>query len=133
MESGAHVDAELPLDIGRIRLTSAELVRLLLISIVIFTGIGWAFSSVQVLWVHLILVPLMKLHWLTNGGICFLTSVEHRLRGNPTAGTVEQPGFIYQFVCMLVEDPPQEEKVTIWMEGAMWAGWLVPILKLFVL
>jgi hypothetical protein len=133
MESGAHVDAELPLDIGRIRLTSAELVRLLHIGIVVFTGIGWAFSSVQVLWVHLILVPLMKLHWLTNGGICFLTSVEHRLRGNPTAGTVEQPGFIYQFVCMLVDDPPQEEKVTIWMEGAMWAGWLVTILKLFVL
>jgi hypothetical protein len=32
-----------------------------------------------------------------------------------------------------VDDPPQEEKVTIWMEGAMWAGWLVTILKLFVL
>ena len=89
MGSGAHVDAELPLEIGRIRLTSAELVRLLHISIVIFTGIGWAFSSVQVLWVHLILVPLMKLHWLTNGGICFLTTAEHRLRGHPTAGTVE--------------------------------------------
>ena len=133
MESGAHVDAELPLEIGRIRLTSAELVRLLHISIVIFTGIGWAFSSVQVLWVHLILVPLMKLHWLTNGGICFLTTVEHRLRGHPTAGTVEQPGFIYQFVCMLMDDPPQEEKVTLWMERAMWAGWLVTILKLFVL
>ncbi len=133
MESGAHVDAELPLDIGKIRLTSAELVRLLHIGIVIFTGIGWAFSSVQVLWAHLVLVPAMKLHWLTNGGICILTSVEHRLRGNPTAGTVDQPGFIYQFVCMLIDNPPQEEKVTIWMERGMWAGWIVTILKLFVL
>ena len=133
MESGAHVDAELPLDIGKIRLTSAELVRLLHIGIVVFTGIGWAFSSVQVLWVHLVLVPAMKLHWLTNGGICFLTSIEHRLRGNPTAGTVEQPGFIYQFVCMLMDNPPPEEKVTVWMESGMWAGWIVTILKLFVL
>ena len=133
METGSHADSELPLDIGKIRLTSAELVRLLHIGIVVFTGIGWAFSSVQVLWVHLVLVPAMKLHWLTNGGICFLTSVEHRLRGNPTAGTVEQPGFIYQFVCMLIDNPPQEEKVSIWMERGMWAGWFVTILKLFVL
>ena len=133
METGSHSDSELPLDIGKIRLTSAELVRLLHIGIVVFTGIGWAFSSVQVLWVHLVLVPAMKLHWLTNGGICFLTSVEHRLRGNPTAGTVEQPGFIYQFVCMLIDNPPQEEKVTIWMESGMWVGWIVTILKMFVL
>ena len=133
METGSHVDTELPMDVGKIRLTSAELVRLLHIGIVVFTGIGWAFSSVQVLWVHLVLVPAMKLHWLTNGGICFLTSVEHRLRGNPTAGTVEQPGFIYQFVCMLIDNPPKEEKVTIWMESGMWVGWIVTILKLFVL
>ena len=133
MESGAHVDTELPLVIGRIRLTSAELVRLLHIGIVLFTGIGWAFTSVQVLWVHLMLVPAMKLHWLTNGGICFLTTLEHRLRGHPDAGSEHQPGFIFQLVCMFTDNPPEEEKVLRWMEFGMWAGWLVTITKLFLL
>ena len=133
MESTAHIDAESPLNVGRIRLTSAELVRFLHIGIVIFTGIGWAFTSAQVLWAHLLLVPVMKLHWLTNSGICFLTSIEHRLRGTSTAGTVAQPGFIYQLVSIFVKDPPPQSVVNQWMEGGMWLTWMITVLKLFVL
>ena len=131
----ATVEDVLPdIDIPKTHILLAELVKWFHISIVAFTGIGWMLPWSQAWQLHLILVPIMKLHWLTNNGICFFTTLEHKLRGNPKAGTTEQVGFIYRLTkAILGKYTPTEEIVTKMSEIGMYVCWVFSALRLFVL
>lgn len=54
-------------------------IRVIHFFLLIFLLLGWLFSSQNILLIHLLLIPLVILHWWTNSGACFLTQIEHRL------------------------------------------------------
>lgn len=40
------------------------------------------------------LAPVMQVQWWLADGVCVLTTIESRLRGNPLAGRLEQETFV---------------------------------------
>ena len=130
-----EVEDGLPeISIPKTQILLAELVKWFHISVVVFTGIGWALPWPQAWQFHLILVPVMKFHWLTNNGVCFLTTLEHKLRGASKAGTAEQVGFIYRLTkAILGKYTPTEDIVTKMSEIGMYVCWVFSALRLFVL
>ena len=58
----------------------ADGVKLLHMSCVLFLFLGWALPKSALL-AHLLFIPIVMLHWWTNGGQCVLTQLENRLRG----------------------------------------------------
>jgi len=120
--------------VPKTNLILAEFVKWFHVGIVIFTGIGWMLPWPQAWQLHLILVPIMKLHWVTNNGICFFTTLEHKLRGNPKAGSSEQGSFLHRLSSgLLGKYSPSEDVVVKASEVGMYVGWLIAALRLFVL
>ncbi len=82
----------------------------------------------------LFLVPTMKIHWMTNDHICFLSTLEAKLRGNPRAGTHEQQGLLHRIsVALLGSRSPSEETVVLVAEVGMYLAWVLSALRLFVI
>jgi hypothetical protein len=111
----------------------AEVVKWTHTAIPTFTLVGWALPWEQSWWVMLFLVPIMKIHWMTNDNICFLSTVEAKLRGNPHAGTQDQQGLIHRItVALMGSRSPSEERVVMYAEIGMYSGWVISALRLFV-
>lgn len=128
--SDAIGDVEIPKN----NLLLAEFVKWFHSGIVLFTAIGWILPWAQAWIILLILVPVMKFHWIINNGICALTTLEHKLRGNPGAGTIDQVGFVYRFVSMITgKYTPSQEKVNNFAEYCMYIGWFIAAYRLFSL
>jgi hypothetical protein len=134
MAQTAVEDILADIEISKTHIMLAEVVKWFHICIVAFTGIGWMLPWPQAWQLHLLLVPVMKLHWLTNNGTCFFTTLEHKLRGNSKAGTTEQIGFIYRLTkAILGKYTPSENIVTNMSEFGMYICWVISALRLFVL
>ena len=122
------------IEIPKTNLILAVLVKWFHIGIVVFTGIGWMLPWPESWQLLLILVPVMKLHWMTNNGICFFTTLEHKLRGNPKAGTSDQGSFLHKLsTALLGKYSPSEKMVVKASEVGMYVGWMIAALRLFVL
>jgi len=131
MVESSIADAIEDIAIPKTNLLVAELVKWFHSSIVIFTAIGWILPWQEAWILLLILVPLMKFHWVTNNGICALTTLEHKLRGNPNAGEIDQEGFVYRFVSLLLgKYSPSQDKVNSIAEYCMYIGWFVAAYRL---
>ena len=55
-------------------------VKLLHISCVLFLLLGWMLPKSSLM-AHLLFIPIVMLHWWTNGGQCVLTQLENKFRG----------------------------------------------------
>lgn len=55
---------------------------------------AWLLPFATLWWIVLALAPLMQLQWWITGGVCVLTTLEQRLRGDPRAGRAEQGTFV---------------------------------------
>ena len=133
MVQASLVDALEDIEIPKTHLVLAEFVKWFHSSIVLFTAIGWILPWSQSWILLLILVPVMKFHWSTNNGICALTTLEHRLRGNPGAGTIDQVGFVFRFVSLILgKYTPSQEKVNNFAEYCMYVGWFIAAYRLFL-
>ncbi len=134
MVEASLADAVEDVGVPKTNLILAEIVKWFHSCIVLFTAIGWILPWSESWILLLILVPLMKFHWVTNNGICALTTLEHKLRGNPGAGTIDQVGFVYRFVNLILgKFTPPQEKVNGVMEFCMYLGWLIAAYRLFSL
>jgi len=134
MVEASLVDSLGDVEIPKTNLLVAELVKWFHSSIVLFTAIGWILPWPNAWLLLLILVPLMKFHWITNNGICALTTLEHKLRGNPSAGTTDQVGFVFRFVSIILgKHSPPQDKVNSIAEYCMYIGWFVAAYRLFSL
>ena len=134
MVQASLADAVEDIDIPKTKIVLAEFVKWFHSGIVLFTAIGWILPWSESWILLLILVPLMKFHWITNNGICALTTLEHKLRGNPGAGTPDQVGFVFRFVHFLLgKYTPPQEKVNNFMEYCMYIGWFIAAYRLFSL
>ena len=134
MVQASIADAVEDIDVPKTKIVLAEIVKWFHSGIVLFTAIGWILPWSESWILLLILVPLMKFHWVTNNGICALTTLEHKLRGNPGAGTPDQVGFVFRFVHFLLgEYTPPQKKVNSLMEFCMYIGWFIAAYRLFSL
>ena len=134
MGEGVTGDFLPEVEVKAVNLFLADVVKWFHFSIAFYTLVGWALPWEEAWWVMLFLVPAMKIHWMTNNNICFLTTLEQRLRGNPHAGTAEQGGFLHRIaVFLLRERAPSKEVVNTSAEIGMYVSWLVSVLRLFVL
>lgn len=133
MGEGATAEFLPEVEVRAVSIFMAEIVKWIHTIIPIFTFVGWALPWEQSWWVMLFLVPTMKIHWLTNNNICFLTTLEAKLRGNPAAGTEHQPGLLHRISLFLFgRRSPSEERVVFYAEIVMYIGWLISALRLFV-
>ena len=134
VEQASGYENLLESNVPKINLILAEIVKWFHVGIVIYTGIGWIFPWTITLQFFLILVPVMKLHWMTNNDICIFTTLENKLRRNPNAGTSDQEGFIYRLSKIIFgKYSPSEEFVTTFSEYFMYVGWVIAALRLYVL
>lgn len=134
MAEASLVDSLGDIDIPKTNLLLAEFVKWCHSGIVLFTAIGWILPWPKAWILLLILVPLMKFHWVTNNGICALTTLEHKLRGNPNAGNIDQVGFVFRFVSLILgKYSPPQEKVNNFAEICMYIGWVIAVARLFYL
>jgi len=78
----------------------------------------------QILTLHLILVPFLLLHWVTNQSVCALTELEKILCGKDNdcetfMGQIMGPIYTFQ--------TPENEDVFVW--GVLIALWLFTLYK----
>lgn len=131
MVQASIADVVEDIDVPKTKIVLAEIVKWFHSGIVLFTAIGWILPWSESWILLLILVPLMKFHWVTNNGICALTTLEHKLRGNPSAGTTDQVGFIFRFVSLILgKHTPSQEKVNNFAEYCMYLGWFIAAYRL---
>lgn len=119
--------------VPKVRLILAGIIKWFHTGIVIFTATGWVLPWPKAWMLLLVLVPVMKLHWLTNNGICFFTTLEQRLRKDPNAGTNEQGGFMHRISTALFGNrSPSEDVVNFYAEIGMYLGWCIAAFRLFI-
>jgi hypothetical protein len=134
MGEGATADFLPEVEVRALSLFFADLVKWLHTSIPIYTLVGWALPWEQSWWLMLFLVPTMKIHWMTNDNICFLSTLEAKLRGNPRAGTHEQPGLLHRIsLALFGSRSPSEETVVMVAEVGMYLAWVLSAVRLFVI
>ena len=65
----------------------ADLVKLVHLSIMIYTTFGWLIKSEFVWFSIIIMAPMFHIHWKTNNDKCILTNIENKLRHDNEKGT----------------------------------------------
>ena len=120
--------------VPKVNLILAAIVKWFHVSVVIFTATGWMLPWPNAWILLLALVPAMKMHWLTNEGVCFFTTLERKLRCDPLAGTSAQAGFMHRIsVAILGNRSPSEKVVTTLAEIGMYIGFIIAAARLFIL
>ena len=82
--------------------------HILVILYVILTPI--VINNISILFIHILFILLLMLHWFCNTDICCLTVCEAYLRNIPTTNT-----FTYPFISRLYNIPQNEWNQVIWI------------------
>lgn len=103
----------------------ANLIRGIHILLVIFILFAPFFGNPYMLSMHLLIVPFIMAHWLTNQSVCALTEIEKLLRGK----TCDEETFIGQIVGPVYKFKTyKEESMFVWTLLA--ALWFITFIKL---
>lgn len=82
------------------------------------------------LYIHLLTLPLVKLHWILNDGNCFLTKYQQRLENKEPPKDTEYP-----FVRQMINDLgfyPKEKQIHIFFVVGTITAWLITFYRLFM-
>jgi hypothetical protein len=113
--------------IQRLAVRSLKTLHLLIVLFVIF---GFLFSSAKFLLTHLVLLPLLILHWKTNQGVCYLTELEHKIQGAVPIKSDLQGGFTEGLVKRLTGKKPSPKFLQNLIYGFMAISWLISFYKI---
>jgi hypothetical protein len=101
-------------------------------AVVAFVILGWSLPNISILKFHIFFLPIVVLHWQTNGGTCFLTNIETWLDKkiialNPKTETVaaknEQGRFVRSLLSYInIEPTDRQLKKLIYV--AIFLSWL---------
>lgn len=58
----------------------ADIVKVIHISLILYILLGWVINNHYIWYSILIMIPLLQIHWKMNQGVCFLTTIENKLR-----------------------------------------------------
>lgn len=104
--------------------------------IVAFVVSAWAIPSSGARIAHLVLLPLMVLHWKTNNDVCFLTNLENRWMRKHYPNRIKErdrPGDftsrLFQTVCC--GRKPNDAFLKAVIYGVLYVGWLLSALGLY--
>jgi hypothetical protein len=102
-------------------------IRTLHFSILLFVMLGWAAPSQSARILHLLLIPILILHWKTNNDTCILTSFEARIRGEELP---EEGGFIRSLLERLTTREIPEASLRAGIYGCMATAWIIGAARL---
>ena len=97
--------------------------------IVLFVMFGFLANSRSLLLAHLILLPLLILHWSTNHGVCYLTELEHKILGAVPLKSDLQGGFTESLIVKLTGRKPTRAFLKRLTFSVMGLSWLVSLVK----
>lgn len=101
------------------------LIRLIHWALVLFILVVPFFGSEYYLTIHLLIVPFIVLHWLTNQSVCALTEIEKLVSGKKNDGETffgKIMGPIYKF--------HKQENENLFLYGLMAALFTITFIKL---
>ena len=105
----------------------ADLVKLLHISILLYTTFGWLIKS-EFVWFSIILMaPMFHIHWKTNNNKCILTNIENKLRHDNEKGT-----FIGGLSKTFFKKDLSDSAVSMLAYTIMYSSAFICILRLYV-
>jgi len=98
---------------------------------VLFVIFGWLSPFPWLLKVHAIFIPLLFLHWQTNGGTCVLTNIEYRLKGARPGKEAQQGSFIKSLFASFGFKPALGTLKVIF-HGLLLSSWLLGLSRIFL-
>ena len=114
------------------QLIKARAIKYVHLSIVFLATFGWVLPWNYFWWITFVLIPVIKLHWKTNGDVCILTTLENKYRGYENAGAKDQEWFIKRVLRFFKKDLPSDENIWFGMNVIMFSSWLIAGIRLFV-
>ena len=115
------------------------LIQIIHILVILFIFLTPLFESEYMLTLHMVLIPFIMLHWLTNQTVCALTEIEKMIRG----GVSDESTFFGQLVTPIyksesfigrVAAPFYKFKDEDEEKRAVWIGlillWIITLLRL---
>ena len=121
------------------REVTALAIQIIHISLLVFVFLTPFFGDEYMLSLHLVIIPFIMLHWLTNQTVCALTELEKIVRG----GCVETETFFGQVMAPIYKDESfigrviapvykfkdgDEEKRVVWI--GLTLLWLITFVRL---
>ena len=109
----------------------ARLVRLTHHLVYFFVLIGCFLPWRDALVVHAIFVPLMMIGWKVNNDTCFLTNLEHWLRGTSADHRAQEGEFIKSILARFIDPLPPDELIERWIYIITCCLWGVTLFRLY--
>lgn len=106
-----------------------KFLRFLHLLILLYMVFGWAINSKSALYFYVIAVPVLMIHWQLNDGTCYLTNLEHKLKGD-TANKGEQEGaFIRSLLAKATGANAKDWQLFILIYGVLIIGWMAGVYR----
>ncbi len=116
-----------------LKFVAIKFLAILHFSIVSFVVFGFVFVSHKILMFHLILLPILILHWQTNQGVCYLTQIENKIKGKSLSKAEQQGGFSEVIFERVFGRRPSKMQLQNSIYGIMSLSWLLSLTKLFLI
>ena len=110
------------------------LIRLCHYVILIFVIFGWVFRSQNILFTHLVIIPLVILQWKINQGRCYLTDLENYLKKTDDMKLENQSeGFIHQILRRVFRIQITANQLLFYIYLVMAVSFLISLTKVTIL
>ena len=108
------------------------LLKILHISVLIFTLIGWLLPH-EWLWMYLLWIPLIVIQWQLNQGTCILTNLENYLVGETDKPKSQQQGqFVKSLFLKLCGFVPADRVLKYLIYFTIFCCWSIAGLKFYL-
>jgi hypothetical protein len=99
------------------------------LAIVLFVIFGFLFIQKPVLIFHLIFLPILILHWRTNGGVCYITQLQNKIEPIVKPKEELQGGFSEALITKITGRQPTKLQLKKIIYGLMMVSWLISFAK----
>ncbi len=102
-------------------------------AVLIFVLTAWLSPWPSVLWLHVVFVPLMLLHWKTNENRCVLSELEEKYKStNSEIKRAEESQFIKMVWMKIFGRLPTEGTLDFINYGLSALVWLFSVVRLWI-
>lgn len=109
-----------------------QFLAMLHLLIVLFVVFGSLLKAHNVLLFHLVLLPILVLHWQTNHGVCFLTQLENKIQKRKFAKSQLQGGFTEAMFRCVFGRKPSKVLLQNLIYGIMMMSWMISLVKILI-
>lgn len=100
--------------------------------VLLFVLLAWVSPWPTLLWIHVIFVPGMIIHWRTNNNRCVLTELEEKfkVRTGKVANEDDEAQFVKSIWLRVAGRHPSERVLNALYYGLPGLAWLATVLRL---